>query len=144
MEEGGHIYKQHAYVQECSCSTDISACQHAMTCADTHTCTLPTHTHTHTHSSPDNTHTPTGLMVYSVWRASPVSVSLRYHVDSRGAGMSFISLTGTSLRDSDSQPSSTAARRSVGDTTIPPAARRGRASPGASVSLGYCGIVENC
>lgn len=50
--------------------------------------------------------------------------------------MSFISLTGTSLCDSNSQPSSTAARLSLGNTTIPPTAHNSN-----TLQQAYCSKV---
>ena len=141
IKQGGYIYKLNAYVQESMFCANTSACYHAVTCADTHTWTHP-HTdtalltiHTHTH-----THTHTGLMVYSVWRASPVSLSLRYQADSRVAGMSSISVTGTSLCDSNSQPSSTAARLSRSNTI--PTAHNSNPLQRAHCSSVYCITVK--
>ena len=144
IKEGGHIYKLNAYVHEDMFCANTSACYHAVTCADTHTHLNPP---THRHCSPDNrhththTHTHTGLMVYSVWRASPVSLSLRYQADSGVAGMSSISVTGTSLCDSNSQPSSTAARLSHSNTI--PTAHNSNPLQRAHCSSIYCITVYN-
>lgn len=56
--------------------------------------------HMHTDCSSNNKQTHRGLIVFSIWRASPVSLSLRYQANSSVARMSFILLTGTSLSDS--------------------------------------------
>lgn len=50
--------------------------------------------------------------------------------------MSFISLTVTSLCDSNSQPSSTEARLSLGNTTIPPTAHNSN-----TLQQAYCSMV---
>lgn len=56
--------------------------------------------HMHTDCPSNNKQTHRGLIVFSIWRASPVSLSLRYQANSSVARMSFILLTGTSLSDS--------------------------------------------
>ncbi len=98
------------------------------------------HTHTHAFCSPENTHA--GLTVYSVWRASPVSLSLRYQIDSRVARMPSISLTETSLCDSNSQPSSTAAQLSPGNNPIPPTAHNSNLLQQAYWRMVYCNTVK--
>lgn len=81
---------------------------HLISCADTHL-----HPPTNVLCPPDNKQTHRRLILYSIWRASPVSLSLRYQADSGVARMSFILLTGTSLGDSNSQPSSAQATFSL-------------------------------
>lgn len=70
-----------------------------------------------------------------------MSLSLRYQADSGVAGMSSISVTGTSLCDSNSQPSSTAARLSHSNTI--PTAHNSNPLQRAHCSSIYCITVYN-